>query len=90
MVPSFGLKVALLALVVNFASKWSKWSPSGTHVVSKWSSSDLSVSYLISSKRLFFENIANDGSFRHCTRLYQAVSGSAKVCHVYLRGALRC
>ena len=33
----------------------------------------LSVSYLISSKRLLFKNIAHDGSFQHCTWLYPAM-----------------
>ena len=36
-----------------------------------------SVSYLISLKRLLFENIAHGGSFQHCTWLYPAVPGSA-------------
>ena len=30
------------------------------------------VSYLISSNRLLFKNIAHDGSFQHCTWLYLA------------------
>ena len=46
----------------------SEWSPSGSQVVY------LSVSYLISSKRLLFENIAQDGSFQHCTWLYLALT----------------
>ena len=60
-------------------------SPSGVQVVPKWSTSDLSLSYLISSKRLLFENMAYDavimtGPFSTepgCTRLYLAVPGSA-------------
>ena len=38
---------------------------SGPVVVPTWSTSDLSVSYLISPKLLLFENIANDGSFQY-------------------------
>ena len=51
----------------------------------------LSVSYLVSSKRFLFKNMAHDGPFQHCTwlylalsncaRLYLAVPGSALVCH---------
>ena len=37
----------------------------------------LSVSYLISSKRLLFKNIAHDGSFQHCTWLYLALPDCA-------------
>ena len=42
---------------------------SAPHVVPKWSTCDLSASYLISSKRLLFKNIAHEGSFHHCTWL---------------------
>ena len=40
----------------------------------KWSTCDLSVSYLISSKHLLFENITHDGSLKHCTWLYLDVT----------------
>ena len=46
-----------------------------------WSTFDLSVSYLISSKHLVVENIAHDWSFQHCTWLYLTVPGSALGCH---------
>ena len=66
-----------------------KWSPSGPHVFPKWSTCDLSVSYLISLKHLLFENIAHDGpgctwlylAVLGCTRLYLAVSCSAFIFH---------
>ena len=49
----------------------------------------LSVSYLISSKRLLFENIAHDGSFWHCTWLYLALPGSAMIYDLWpMRGSL--
>ena len=52
-----------------------QWSPIGPHVVLKWSPIGphhvvLSVSYLISLKRLLFKNIALDGFF---SALYMAV-----------------
>ena len=47
-------------------------APDMPYMVPKWSICDLSVSYLISWKRLLFENTARDGSFQHCTWLYQA------------------
>ena len=40
----------------------------------------LSVSYLISSKRLLFKNIAHNGSFQHCTWLYLTVPGCTRLC----------
>ena len=35
----------------------------------------LSVSYLVSSKRFLFKNMAHDGPFQHCTWLYLTVPG---------------
>ena len=47
-------------------------SPSGVQVVPKWSTSDLSLSYLISSKRLLFKKY---GIWRAFSALYLAVPG---------------
>ena len=41
--------------------------------------SDFSVSYLISSKLLLFENIARAGSLQHCTWMYLALPRSAMI-----------
>ena len=51
----------------------------GRQVVPKCSTNDLSVSYVISSKRLLFENIAHDGSFQHCIWLYLTVHGCTRL-----------
>ena len=50
-------------------------------MVPKW---PLSVSYLISSNCLLFENIAHEGSFQHCTWLYLAQPSFTWLCPGFL------
>ena len=59
----------------GFPQDFPKWSPS----------SHLSVSYLISSKRLLFKNIAHDGSFQHCTWLYLALPDCVRLYLLWMR-----